>query len=137
MLIMKWMLLLMVWGMLTPILYAQENGILHVVEESSIRTLLDHRKALNFQKERKVKAWSVQLFLSRDKYLTTQKVSEVKKKAKNLTSKIDWFYEAPYYRIYAGGFYTKMEAVSLLNELLVLFPDAIVFKNTETKPSDM
>ncbi len=134
---MKWILLLSIYITTTNLLIAQEEGILHITEETSIRQLLDHRKALNFQKERKLTVWSVQLFLSRDKYLATQKVSEVKKRTQNLTSKIDWFYEAPYYRIYAGGFYTKLEAVSLLSQLVEMFPDAIVFKNTEAKPSDM
>ncbi len=116
---------------------AQQDGILHVTEEYSVRQLLDHRKALNFQKDRKLKVWSVQLLLSRDKYLATKKIIEVKKRTKNLTSKVDWFYQAPYYRIYAGAFYTKLEAVTLLNHLVDAFPDAIVFKNTEAKPSDM
>ena len=118
-------------------LIAQDEGILHITEEYSIRQLLDHRKALNFQKDRKLKVWSVQLLLSRDKYLATKKIIEVKKRTKNLTSKVDWFYQSPYYRIYAGAFYTKLEAVSLLNHLVDAFPDAIVFKNTEAKPSDM
>jgi hypothetical protein len=134
---MKMILSLTIYICATTFLCAQEEGILHVTEEYSIRQLLDHRKALNFQKDRKLKVWSVQLFLSRDKYLATKKVTEAKNRTKNLTSKVDWFYEAPYYRIYAGGFYTKMEAVSLLNDLVDIFPEAIVFKNTEAKPSDM
>lgn len=113
------------------------EGIVRVTEESSIRQILDHRKALNFQKERHIKVWSVQLFLTRDKYLATKKVSEIKQRTKYLSSEIDWFYEAPYYRIYAGGFYTKLEASSLLNKVVDLYPDAILFKNTEAKPSDM
>lgn len=117
--------------------FAQEEGIVRVVEENSIRQILDHRKSLNFTKDRTVKVWSVQLYLSRDKYLTTQEVSNARRKTRNVTSKVDWFYEAPYYRIYAGGFYTKLEAVTLLNELVELYPDAIVFKNTEAKPADM
>lgn len=122
---------------ITNFAFAQEKGILHVVEENSIRQLLDHRKALNFQKERKLQVWSVQVYLSRDKYAATQKVTEIKKTTMDITTKVDWFYEAPYYRIYAGGFYTKLEAATLLNQLVTQFPDAIVFKNTEAKPADM
>lgn len=113
------------------------EGIVHVTEESSIRQILDHRKSLNFQRDRHIKVWSVQLFLTRDKYLATQKVSEIKRRTKYLRSEIDWFYEAPYYRIYAGGFYTKLEAASLLSKVADTYPDAILFKNTEAKPSDM
>lgn len=134
---MKWGIMIIATMLGTNFCLGQEEGIVRVVEENSIRQLLDHRKALNFSKDRTIKVWSVQLFLSRDKYLTTQKVSEAKQKVKNLTSKVDWFYEAPYYRIYAGGFYTKLEAVSLLNQVVGIYPDAIVFKNTEAKPTDM
>lgn len=112
-------------------------GIVRVTEESSIRRMLDHRKALNFQRDRNIKVWSVQLFLTRDKYLATQKVNEVKQRTKYLQSAVDWFYEAPYYRVYAGGFYTKLEAASLLNKVVELYPDAILFKNVEAKPSDI
>lgn len=134
---MKWMITLISTIVVTSFCFAQEEGIVRVTEEHSIRQLLDHRKALNFSKDRTLKVWSVQLFLSRDKYLATKKVAEARQRVKNLTSKIDWFYEAPYYRIYAGGFYTKLEAVSLLNRLVDMYPDAIVFKNTEAKPTDM
>lgn len=135
---MKWIITIVTIVIWNSFSIAQnEEGIVRVVEENSIRQILDHRKALNFTKDRKVKVWSVQLYLSRDKYLATQHVSEAKKKTRNVTSKVDWFYEAPYYRIYAGGFYTKLEAVTLLNELVTMYPDAIVFKNTEAKPADM
>jgi hypothetical protein len=130
-------LFLLLAVLLSSSVVAQKEGILHITEAFSIRTLLDHRKSLNFQKERKLKAWSVQLLLSRDKYLATRKVVEVKKITKNITSKVDWFYQAPYYRIYAGAFYTKLEAATLLNLLIKQFPDAIVFKNNEARPSDM
>lgn len=113
------------------------EGIVRVTEESSIRQILDHRKSLNFQRDRHIKVWSVQLFLTRDKYLATQKVNEIKQRTKYLCSEIDWFYEAPYYRVYAGGFYTKLEASSLLSKVVDLYPDAILFKNTKAKPSDM
>jgi len=135
---MKWIITIVTIVIWNSFSIAQnEEGIVRVVEENSIREILDHRKALNFTKDRKVKVWSVQLYLSRDKYLVTQQVSEAKNKTRNITSKVDWFYEAPYYRIYAGGFYTKLEAITLLNELVTMYPDAIVFKNTEAKPADM
>lgn len=135
---MKYFFLIFVLLYITEQVQSQTDpGIVRVTEESSIRRILDHRKALNFQRDRHIKVWSVQLFLTRDKYLATQKVNEVKQRTKYLESEVDWFYEAPYYRVYAGGFYTKLEAASLLNEVVELYPDAILFKNVEAKPSDM
>ncbi|MDC0230976.1 hypothetical protein OAK19_03350 [Aureispira] len=118
-------------------LVAQGEGILHINEEFSIRKLLDHRKSLNFKQDRKLKVWSVQILLTRDKYLATKNFSEIKKRLQNVTTKVDWFYEAPYYRIYAGGFYIKLDAITLLNQVLERYPNAIVFKNAEGKPRDM
>lgn len=135
---MKYFLITLLLLLIVVNLQAQPSeGIVRVTEESSIRQILDHRKALNFQRDRHIKVWSVQLFLTRDKYLATQKVNEIKQRTKYLSSEIDWFYEAPYYRVYAGGFYTKLEASSLLSKVVDLYPDAILFKNTEAKPSDM
>ena len=135
---MKYFLITLLLLLIVVNLQAQPSeGIVRVTEESSIRQILDHRKALNFQRDRHIKVWSVQLFLTRDKYLATQKVNEIKQRTTYLSSEIDWFYEAPYYRVYAGGFYTKLEASSLLSKVVDLYPDAILFKNTEAKPSDM
>lgn len=134
---MKWIITLVLYLSISSWIWSQGSAVLHVVEEHSIRQLLDHKKSLNFQKDRKIKVWSVQLLLSRDKYLATQQVTEIRKVIQHTTNKVDWTYEAPYYRIYAGGFYTKLEAATLLNRLLESYPDAIVFKNSAAKPSDM
>lgn len=106
-------------------------------EESSIRQILDHRKALNFDSKRKIKAWSVQVYLTRDKYLATKKTSEIKNQFVHINQKVDWFYSNPYYRIFVGNFYTKIEAAELLNQLVEQYPDAIIFKNSLAKAEDI
>ena len=115
----------------------QTNTTVRINEESSIREMLDHRKTLNFDQKRKIKAWSVQVFLTREKYLAAQKTSAIRNQFKHLNHKVDWFYANPYYRIYTGSFYTKIEAAGLLNQLVKEYPDAIIFKNSEAKPENM
>lgn len=136
---MKWTLLCFGLCLLPWVIQAQyeDEGILRVTEASSVRQLLDHRKSLNYQRDRKIKAWSVQIYLGRDKYEATKMVNNAKLRLRNVTQKVDWFYEAPYYRIYAGGFYTKLEAMSLLNQILPQYPSAIIFKNAEVRPLDL
>jgi len=136
---MKWTIVWLSLWALPWIAHAQydQEGILRVTEESSIRQLLDHRKALNYQRDRKIKAWSVQIYLGRDKYEATKMVTNAKLRLRNVTAKVDWFYEAPYYRIYAGGFSTKLEAMSLLSQILPQYPSAIIFKNAEVRPNDL
>lgn len=111
-----------------------EPGKVHISEDTGIRAMLDHRKSLNFQKDRLIKAWSVQILVTRDKYLVNQKKDEVKRSFRGLN--IDWSYEEPYYRLNAGAFYTKIEAVGLLHKLLNNYPGAYIFKNNQVKPSD-
>lgn len=114
-----------------------QNEAINIYEDFQVTQLMDHRKALNFLEDRKIKAWSVQVYISRDKYQALQKVSEIKNRTRNLDTVVDWFYEAPYYRIYAGAFYTKIEASTLLHRLLFDFPESIIFKNAQTKVSDL
>lgn len=114
---------------------AQTTGKVAITEEPSIRQLLDHRKALNFDTKRKIKAWSVQVLVTRDKYEATKKVSQIKNQYRHIDHEIDWFYENPYYRLYTGAFYTKIEAASLLHQLVGEYPSAIVFKNSQVKPT--
>lgn len=114
-----------------------QDGTVHIDEESSIRQLMDHRKALNFESKRKIKAWSVQVFMSHDKYEAVKKTEQVKNQFKHLNESIDWFYSDPYYRLYTGCFYTKIEAASLLHQISESYPNAIIFKNSEVKPSDL
>ena len=114
-----------------------QNEAINIYEDFQVTQLMDHRKALNFLEDRKIKAWSVQVYISRDKYQALQKVSEIKNRTRNLDTVVDWFYEAPYYRIYAGAFYTKIEASKILHRLLFDFPESIIFKNAQTKVSDL
>ncbi|MCP4437918.1 MAG: sporulation protein [Aureispira sp.] len=109
-------------------------GKVHISEDAGIRSMLDHRKSLNFQKDRVIKAWSVQILVTRDKYLVNQKKEEVKKSFRGLN--IDWSYEEPYYRLNVGAFYTKIEAAGLLYKLLKNYPGAYIFKNNQVKPAD-
>jgi len=114
-----------------------EPDLGRINEEPSIRRMLDHRKALNFDQKRKIKAWSVQIYITRDKYLANKKIAEIKNDFVNKDQNVDWFYANPYYRLYTGTFYTKIEAISLLNELIEEYPDAYIFKNNEAQPTDM
>ena len=118
------------------VLFAQEGKVI-VNEKLAVRGMLDHRKALNFQSNRVFTAWSVQLLITRDKYKVKTTELDIKRQLSGKELSIDWFYEEPYYRIYVGCFYTKIEAAALLNELLPLFPKAYLFKNNEAKPSNM
>lgn len=112
-----------------------QTGKVYMNEEGSIRMMLDHRKGLNFEKDRTVKAWSVQVMVTRDKYEVNKRKYEVQRRFNDV--KVDWVFEDPYYRLNAGAFYTKLEAAGLLNKLNMTYPDAYIFKNSKVKPGDL
>ena len=118
--------------MLTQPSWAQ-SGIF-VEEEDAIRQMMDSRKELNFKKDRAIKAWSIQLLVTRDKYLVMEKKEDFAKNFKEF--KIDWSYEQPYYRLNVGAFYTKLEATMVLHKFIENYPDGYVFKNNQAKASD-
>jgi hypothetical protein len=113
------------------------QGTIVLQEDAGVRRLLDIRRSNNFKKDRTLRAWSVQIMISRDKYEVVQKTQEVRSIFRDdVNLKIDWSYEQPYYRINAGAFYTKMECASLLYRLMQRYPDAYIFKNDKVKPTD-
>ena len=113
-------------------LHAQSN--INIVEDNGIRLLMDSRKELNFKKERRIKAWSVQLLVTRDKFQVLEALEEVKKEFKDYKS--DWTYEQPYYKLNVGAYYTKLEATIVMHKFIKEYPDAYVFKNNQAKASE-
>jgi hypothetical protein len=114
-----------------------QQGAINVQEETGIRYLLDSRKSANFKENRTLRAWSVQIMTSRDKYEVLQKLQEVRSLFRDdLNVKVDWTYEQPYYRLNAGAFYTKLEAAALLYKVIQRYPSAYIFKNNQVKPTD-
>jgi hypothetical protein len=110
-----------------------QTGI-YIIEEDAIRQMMDSRKELNFKKDRNIKAWSIQIMVTRDKYEVVEKKDEFNRSYDEF--KVDWSYEQPYYRLNVGAFYTKLEATMVLNKFIEKYPDAYVFKNDQAKPSD-
>jgi len=113
------------------------NAQLNVTEESSVRAMLDGRRAMNFKEGRLVKAWSIQIAISRDKYEILQKMQDVRVALRDeIGVRVDWTYDQPNYRLHAGAFYTKLEAACLLFKIIQKYPNAFVFRNSQIKPAD-
>ena len=113
----------------------QAQRSVQITEEYGITRLLDQRRALNFDRERNIKVWSIQILISRDKYLVTNTLAQFK--AQFPDHKADWTYNQPYYKLNAGAFYTKLEAACLLHKLRKTYPEAFLYKNNQAKASDM
>ena len=105
-----------------------------IVEEPLISEMMSTRKDLNFRKNRNVKAWSVQLLVTRDKYEVMEKKEEFKSAYPEF--KVDWYYEQPNYRLFVGAYFTKLEATMALHKFIEDYPDAYIIKNSQAKASD-
>lgn len=112
------------------------NAQISVTEDKGIRYMLDLRKEMNFKKDRYIKAWSVQVMVSRDKYEVLEKKESFLKDFKEEKFKVDWVYEQPNYKLNVGAYYTKLEATIALHKIIEKYPDAYVFKNNQAKASD-
>ncbi len=112
------------------------NAQISVTEDKGIRYMLDLRKEMNFKKDRYIKAWSVQVMVSRDKYEVLEKKESFLNDFKEEKFKVDWTYEQPNYKLNVGAYYTKLEATIALHKIIEKYPDAYVFKNNQAKASD-
>ena len=105
-----------------------------VNEDSGIRSMMDKRKELNFKRDRYIKAWSIQIMVSRDKYEVLKKKEAFEKEYEDFV--VEWTYEQPNYKLNVGAYYTKLEATIAMHKLSEDFPDAYVFKNNQAKASE-
>jgi len=105
-----------------------------VSEAPGIRQMMDVRKELNFKKDRYIKAWSIQIMVSRDKYEVLEKKEAFEKEYEDFV--VEWTYEQPNYKLNVGAYYTKLEATIAMHKLSEDFPDAYVFKNNQAKASE-
>lgn len=105
-----------------------------IYQSEAIIQLVDAHKALNRSRSR-ISGWSVQLLSSNER----DKVTQLKGVFMNTYPdvKVDWNYDAPYYKLQAGAFKTKMEANRLLEQIRSQFPDAYVVKNNNISPLDL
>jgi hypothetical protein len=119
---------------ITNLVHDSSAQSIKVSEDVKVRIMLDTRKELNFKKNRFIKAWSIQLLVTRDKYEVVEKQEEAIDKFKDV--KIDWSYEQPYYRLESGAYYTKLEASMALQKFREVYPDAYVIKKSNARASD-
>ncbi|MGB0864207.1 MAG: hypothetical protein ACPG19_00180 [Saprospiraceae bacterium] len=107
---------------------------INIVQSSDIIDLVNQDKATN-KAITKISGWSVQLLASNER----SKVTDLKVLFLNTYSniKVDWDYQAPYYKLKAGAFLTKREATRLLFQIRDNFPDAYVVRNNNIAPIDL
>lgn len=110
------------------------QGLITLNEEPAVRELQDRRKAVQFDKKRRLTAWSVQVLVTRERHIADQKKAEINRRYSDLHA--DWEYDYPYYRVNMGAYFTKLDAEGLLYKLKRHYPQAYIIKNKNIKPAD-
>lgn len=105
-----------------------------VVQSESIVNMVNSQVERNRTTQR-LSGWSVELISTSER----TKVTTLKGEFLNVFpfTKVDWDYEAPYYKLKAGAFLSKMEATRSLYRIKQHFPNAYLVRNNNIAPIDL
>lgn len=82
-----------------------------------------------------VEGWRIQIMATTDRLKMEAAKSDFLSKYPNV--KVDWTHSKPYYRLRAGAFATKLEAVRLLYKLKRDYPSAYPAKDNSINPQEL
>ena len=109
---------------------AAAQGVV-INEDASIVKLFDQYVKTN-QSTENMSGWVVQIVSTTDRRQMEGMVKNFQ--LKNPDIYVDWTQEKPYYKIYIGGFRTKLEAARLLNQFRSEFTGAFITKSQQLRP---
>lgn len=128
---MKRLLLLIVfvscWGMLA--LNAQN---IKVTEQPPIAEMMDRFVSINKSKQF-VPGWRIQILATSDRQRLESERQAFQYKYPNIT--VDWIHSNPYFKLRAGAFATKLEAMRLKHILESEYTGLYLVKDDKIKPS--
>lgn len=110
------------------------NAQVSVVQSESIVNMVNAQVERNRSTQR-LSGWSVELISTSER----TKVTTLKNEFLNVYpfTKVDWDYEAPYYKLKAGAFLSKIDATRLLYRVKQNFPNAYLVRNNKISPLDL
>lgn len=103
-------------------------------EDYPISQMMDAYIAENKSTSR-VEGWRIQIMATTDRRKMEAAKSEFLVKYPQI--KVDWTHSKPYYRLRAGAFSTKLEAVRLLYQLKRDYPSAYPAKDNKINPEEL
>ena len=120
---------LLFWGIATTIFSQQVD----LSEPPVVARMMERWSEIN-RDEARNEGWRVQLVSTTDR----KKVEEEKTIFLTRYPEIpaDWVQEKPYYKLRAGAFFTKMEAISLQKDIETDYPGAYPAKDRAIRPAD-
>lgn len=112
----------------------QAQGVVNIDAQPKIEEMMQRYTEINRSRQF-VEGWRIQLIATTDR----QKVEREKIKFQNLYPNIfvDWTQVAPYYRLRAGAYATKLEATQMLYRLKIDYPTAYPAKDNKIQPFEL
>ncbi len=103
-----------------------------LVEDGSVMAMIHRHKEIN--RSMTVSGWRVQIAAGTDR----NAIMETKSKFLTDYPELDaeWTYKAPYYKLNAGAFRTKLEATELKHRIKEEFPNAYIIKDDKIKANE-
>jgi len=125
--------------LLATILYFSNNtlfaqGTITVSSEAKISKMMDRFVEIN-QSKKFIEGWRIQLLATSDR----QRVETAKVQFQSLYPNIyaDWKHTAPYYKLRAGAFASKLDAIRMLYVLKQDYPTAYPTRDNSIRPSEL
>lgn len=103
------------------------------VESDDVQQAMESYRR-DFQKEESLSGYRIQYLFTNDRREMERMVREFKKIYDYVPD--EWVHDPPYYRLYAGSFLSRIDAIRFLSEVRKDFPGAILV-NASVKVKDV
>ncbi len=110
------------------------QGNIQIKEEANITQMMSRFTEINKSKTR-VDGWRVQVLATPDRQELERVRQVFQYKYPNIN--IDWVHNSPYYKLRAGAFATKLEAIRLQYLLRRDYPSAYLVKDNNLRPAEL
>ena len=110
---------------LTNIQLAQQAGIQELVEQ-----FISTNKSRSY-----VEGWRIQILSSTDRQTVESTLQTFRYQYPNIQA--DWVHNKPYYKVQAGAFSSKLEAVHLLHLIQQDYPSAYLIQDSRIRPQEL
>lgn len=102
----------------------------NINEDAAVSQMIERHIQIN-RATQDLEGWKVQLIATSDRTKVMEMKGEFLSRYPQI--KVDWDYSAPYYKLKAGAFLTKLEAANLKYRIRYDYPDAYITKDQVRK----
>jgi len=132
---MRPLLLFVIWCFAILPLTAQRTNIEVLPQDEAISELFNRFVEINQAPLRTVKGWRIQLLATTDRQQMDQSLQRFRSLYPNIPA--TWAHDKPYYKIHAGAFESKLEALRMLYLVKRDYPGAYPIVDKNIKPAEL